>query len=99
MAVLPGKTSRKETTMKNLITETEKNIKQAAKNCNFYLSHGLTDHFVNEAGVLRGMMYIADNIGCPYPFQEYYEMYIKPAAAIMDKSEPAPWKELDRWID
>lgn len=85
--------------MKNLMHETEKNLKQAAKNCKFYLSHGLTDHFINESGVLRGMMYIADNIGCPYPLQEYYELYIKPAHDMLNEREPAPWNKLEKYIE
>ena len=74
------------------ITEREKVLNElirTAKNCHFYkeTEKNMT-HFVNEAGCLRGMMYIADILRVNYPQDEYYEFYIQPASKYMIETEP-----------
>ena len=64
-------------------------LERTAKNCEFYKREGMTEHFINEVGCLRGIMYALDEIGIPYPcFSAYYNEFIKPAADLMEQKEP-----------
>ena len=67
-----------------MINQVKDEMEQVVRNCKFYLEKGYKIHFVNEAGALRGMMYLADIIGIQYPKDEYYKMYILPAKNMMD---------------
>ena len=76
-------------TMRN--TEKERilsEINRTVKNCEYYKEIGNMTHFVNEAGSLRGMMYIADCFNVDYPQEKYYELYIRPAWEYLEKTEP-----------
>lgn len=62
------------------LTLTEKavsELERIARNCDFYAKNNDQNHYINEVGCLRGAMYIADLIGCKYPIQQYYDLYIK----------------------
>lgn len=63
-------------------------LERIANNCEFYKAHGMTEHYKNEVGCLRGMMYAADAIKCPYPQYVLYHMYIKPEYNRMEEVEP-----------
>ena len=69
---------------KEILDEMERTV----KNCDYYRGKNNMVHFVNEAGSLRGMMYLADILGVQYPLQEYYNQYILPAYQYMTKNDP-----------
>lgn len=64
--------------------QVKKDMERVANNCRFYQEQGNKTHLINEVGVLRGQMYIADMIGVQYPRIEYYNAWIKPIFDIMN---------------
>ena len=60
-----------------MINQIKREMERAAKNCEFYKKQNDINHYINEVGCLRGMMYLADIIGINYPQDEYYDKYIK----------------------
>ena len=74
----------------NSMVENEVTIlERTARNCDFYKENGMTEHYINEVGCLRGIMYALEEIGIPFPcYSLYYNMYIKPVADKMNDSEP-----------
>ena len=66
-----------------MINQIKKELERTTRNCEFFKRQNDTQHLINEAGSLRGMMYIADIIGIIYPQDEYYEKYIKPVNELL----------------
>lgn len=76
--------------MKTLINQTKMLIERTANNCDYYKREGMTEHLINEVGCLRGIMYVADEIGIEYPFQLYYKLYIESVHNELSEKEPSP---------
>ncbi len=74
--------------MKTLEKNTNDLLKQIAYNCDFYKTKGKTEHYKNEIGVLRGIMYVMDEIGIEYPRELYYKAYVSPMYEKMNEEEP-----------
>lgn len=75
--------------MDKQIEKIRKDLQRIANNCDFYLAEGMIEHYKNEVGCLRGMMYAADIIGCPYPKDIFYDRYIKKEHERMKEEDPS----------
>lgn len=64
-------------------------LERTANNCEFYKNKGMTEHYINEVGCLRGIMYALEEMGIPFPcYSLYYNMYIKDVYEKMSSDEP-----------
>lgn len=85
--------------MKTLINQTKMILERTANNCDYYKREGMTEHLINEVGCLRGIMYVADEIGIEYPLNLYYKFYIQPVSELINEHEPPKWANIPTSTD
>ena len=69
------------------IEQVKEVMDRTIKNCRFYYGENDMEHYINEVGCLRGIMYIADIIGMEYPQMQIYEQQIKVAYEYMNRNK------------
>ena len=79
--------------MKNTIKQLTEILDRTANNCLFYEREEDIPHLMNEAGCLRGAMYMAEVIGVPIP--AVYYTIVTDAYSILQTIHCAPCNECE----